>query len=187
VLLQLGLVVPVGRQLSGRQWRLPIWRRTLLCSTNVRCRGTFSFPQLDPGEFARYPFEVTFPPLIDHLVLLQWNWATIFILGFGNLAAIDFQQRSMAAKTGFGARVANVLAACLCLVIGIPIAYTGSILRYGQHVFSVDQLAHNFLTPECTTVPTRCTQRLRPTRVLDHWACRPVVFGSPNKMHSSSC
>jgi hypothetical protein len=48
---------------------------------------------------------------------------------FGYLAAIDFQARSMAAKTGFGARISNFLAGLLCVVIGIPISYVGSIMR----------------------------------------------------------
>ena len=38
-----------------------------------------------------------------------WNWATIFILGFGNLAALDFQARCMAARSPL-ASLAHALA-----------------------------------------------------------------------------
>jgi hypothetical protein len=29
---------------------------------------------------------------------IVWNWATIFVLGFGNLGALDFQSRCLAGK-----------------------------------------------------------------------------------------
>jgi hypothetical protein len=59
-----------------------------------------------------------------------WNWATIFILGFGNLGALDFQARCMAAKTPTTARIGCVISGCLTLLVGVPFAYLGSITRY---------------------------------------------------------
>jgi Na+/pantothenate symporter len=58
-----------------------------------------------------------------------WNWATIFILGFGNLAALDFQARCMAAKTPSIATWGCILGGLITFVIGIPFAYMGAISR----------------------------------------------------------
>ena len=59
-----------------------------------------------------------------------WNWATIIILGFGNLAAIDFQARCMAAKDRNTATAACLIAGCIGLAVGIPFAYIGAVSRY---------------------------------------------------------
>lgn len=58
-----------------------------------------------------------------------WNWATIFILGFGNLAALDFQARCLAAKTPNIAMWGCLLGGCFTFFTGIPFAYLGSITR----------------------------------------------------------
>ena len=60
---------------------------------------------------------------------LFWDWATIFILGFGNLAALDFQARCMAAKTASTARIGCLIGGCLTFLVGIPFAYLGAITR----------------------------------------------------------
>lgn len=59
-----------------------------------------------------------------------WNRATIFILGIGNLAALDFQVRCMAANSPFAARWGCVIGGCLTFFIGIPFSYLGAITRY---------------------------------------------------------
>jgi Na+/proline symporter len=59
-----------------------------------------------------------------------WNWATIFILAFGNLAALDFQARCMAAKSPLHARIGCIIGGCLTFFVGIPFAYLGAITRY---------------------------------------------------------
>lgn len=51
---------------------------------------------------------------------IVWDWATIFILGVGNLAALDFQARSMASKTPKIARRGNFIAGLLVIFIGVP-------------------------------------------------------------------
>lgn len=51
-------------------------------------------------------------------------------LGFGNLAALDFQARCMAAKTEFIATAGCLIAGCLTFFTGIPFAYLGAITRY---------------------------------------------------------
>jgi hypothetical protein len=60
---------------------------------------------------------------------IMWNWATIFILGFGNLAALDFQARCMAAKSSKVARLGCILAGCITLLVGVPVSFLGSIMR----------------------------------------------------------
>ena len=59
-----------------------------------------------------------------------WNWSTIFILAFGNLAALDFQARCMAAKTPQIARIGCFIAAVFTLFVAIPFSFMGSITRY---------------------------------------------------------
>ena len=61
---------------------------------------------------------------------LFWDWATIFILGFGNLAALDFQARCMASKTSRAAQLGCLIGGCLTFLVGIPFAYLGAITRY---------------------------------------------------------
>jgi Na+/proline symporter len=60
---------------------------------------------------------------------ILWNWATILILGFGNLAALDFQARCMAAKTPNTARLGCIIGGLLTFFIGVPFAYLGAITR----------------------------------------------------------
>lgn len=60
---------------------------------------------------------------------ILFNWATIFVLGFGNLAALDFQARCMASKDGATATKGCIIAGILTWFIGIPFAYLGAITR----------------------------------------------------------
>jgi hypothetical protein len=58
-----------------------------------------------------------------------WDWATIFILAFGNLGALDFQARCMASKTPKVARIGCIIGGIFTFFIGIPFAYLGAITR----------------------------------------------------------
>ena len=58
-----------------------------------------------------------------------WNWATIFILGFGNLAALDFQARCMAAQTPKIATYGCIIGGLFTFFVGIPFSYMGAITR----------------------------------------------------------
>jgi Na+/proline symporter len=60
---------------------------------------------------------------------IVFNWATIFVLGFGNLAALDFQARCMASKTPRIATIGCLLAGMLTFLVGIPFSYMGAITR----------------------------------------------------------
>jgi Na+/proline symporter len=63
---------------------------------------------------------------------ILWNWATIFILALGNLAALDFQARCIASNTPRTARVGCLVAGCITLFVGVPFAFLGSITRYAR-------------------------------------------------------
>ena len=58
-----------------------------------------------------------------------FNWATIFVLGFGNLAALDFQARCMASRTPKIATIGCLIAGVMTFFVGIPFAYLGAITR----------------------------------------------------------
>ncbi|KAL7531840.1 hypothetical protein ACHAXR_004270 [Thalassiosira sp. AJA248-18] len=77
---------------------------------------------------------------------IVFNWATIFVLGFGNLAALDFQARCMASKTPKTATMGCAIAGCLTFIVGIPFAYLGAITRvhYGP-----DSARASFETDSC--------------------------------------
>eukprot|EP01084_Bolivina_argentea_P291301 500634_1 len=84
-----------------------------------------------------------------------FNWATIFVLAFGNLGALDFQARCMAAKNGKHATIANIIAGLLTFIVGIPFAYMGSITRiyYGPDsqyaMFETDTCSKILDLPQC--------------------------------------
>ena len=59
-----------------------------------------------------------------------FNWATIIILAFGNLAALDFQARCMAAKSPRKASLGCYIGGLLTLFVGIPFSFLGSRIRY---------------------------------------------------------
>lgn len=86
---------------------------------------------------------------------ILFNWSVIIALSFGNLAALDFQARNLAAKTAKTATVANVIAGCLTLIIGVPFAYMGAITRYHYGpdskyaVFETDTCSSILDLPQC--------------------------------------
>ncbi|CAN0148101.1 unnamed protein product, partial [Hapterophycus canaliculatus] len=86
---------------------------------------------------------------------ILFNWATIFVLGFGNLAALDFQARCMAAKTPKIATMGNLIAAGLTFIVGITFSFMGGYARlyYGpdsQYAsFTVDTCSKFLDLPTC--------------------------------------
>jgi Na+/proline symporter len=86
---------------------------------------------------------------------ILWNWATIFILGFGNLAALDFQARTMASKTPRIATIGCIIAGFLTFFVGIPFSYLGAITRtyYGPDTarasFKADTCSRILDLPTC--------------------------------------
>eukprot|EP00961_Rhodomonas_salina_P011025 147794-Rhodomonas_salina.1 len=78
-----------------------------------------------------------------------WDWATIFILGFGNLAALDFQARCMSAKSPNIARIGCLIAGLLTFFVGIPFSYMGAITR---HYYGPDSIHAEFEADSCSKV-----------------------------------
>jgi hypothetical protein len=76
-----------------------------------------------------------------------WDWATIFILGFGNLAALDFQARCMAAKSPLDARIGCIIGGILTFFVGIPFSYLGAITR---HYYGPDSIYAEFEADTCS-------------------------------------
>lgn len=60
---------------------------------------------------------------------IMWNWATILILAFGNIAALDFQARCLPSQTSRVATLGCLIGGCITLIVGIPFSYLGSITR----------------------------------------------------------
>jgi hypothetical protein len=93
---------------------------------------------------------------------LFWNWATILILGFGNLGALDFQVRCMASKTPRIARIGCFIGGLFTFFVGIPFSFLGPITRvyYGPDsphaMFEADtcSAALGLVRKEMPTAPT---------------------------------
>lgn len=61
---------------------------------------------------------------------IYWNWVTFIVMAFGNLAALDFQVRCMAAKTPNTARLGCILGGCFTFFVGIALSFLGGNTRY---------------------------------------------------------
>jgi Sodium:solute symporter family len=118
------------------------------CPSPDNCRadnGAYPF-----GDLPYYPGQ-----MLDSLALtpfpnaIFWNWATIFILGFGNLAALDFQVRVMAAKSPRDAQIGCFVAGCITLLIGVPFAYFGGMTRY---YYGPDSIHAEFNVDTCSPI-----------------------------------
>lgn len=97
----------------------------------------------DPDAYAPFP----------NAILL--NWATIFVLGLGNLCALDFQARTMASKNVLTARIGNLLAGILLICISMPFGLLAGLARkyYGPDspyaVFDADTCSAPLQLPSC--------------------------------------
>jgi len=89
-------------------------------------RGAYPF-----GDQRQYAGQMTDPYALDPFPnAILWNWATIIILGLGNLAALDFQARCMASKTARNARIGCIIGGIITFFVGIPFSYLGGLTRY---------------------------------------------------------
>lgn len=105
------------------------YNAALWCSSPDNCTSdNGAYPigdkQVFPDQMTNAQALTPFPNAIF------WNWCTIFILGVGNLGALDFQARCMASKTPRTAQIGCICAGLFSFFIGIPFAYMGSISRY---------------------------------------------------------
>ncbi|KAJ1446473.1 Sodium:solute symporter family-domain-containing protein, partial [Pelagophyceae sp. CCMP2097] len=100
-----------------------------------------SFPEQNRNEMLNPHALTPFPSGIF------FNWATIFILSFGNLAALDFQGRCMAAKTPKIAKYGCYAAGVIGILVAVPIAYLGAITRY---YYGPDSVNADFAADTCS-------------------------------------
>lgn len=90
---------------------------------------------MDNGAYPIGDQRVFADQMTSHLSLspfpnaIFWNWATLFILAFGNLGALDFQARCMASRTPSSSAIGCAIAAVLTIVVGVPLSYLGAIAR----------------------------------------------------------
>lgn len=106
---------------------------------------TFAYPE---GDHAIWPNSMTsadaYAPFPNAILL---NWATIIVLGLGNLCALDFQQRCMAAKSPKVARAANLTAGVLLLALCVPFTLmAGYVRRY----YGPDSPSAQFAADTCS-------------------------------------
>lgn len=107
------------------------------------------------GDKRVYSNEMTSALALDPFPnAIFWNWATLFILGVGNLGALDFQARCMASKTPTTARIGCFIAGAFTLLLGIPFSYLGALTRV---YYGPDAVTGEFSTDTCQTnvgIPT---------------------------------
>ncbi|KAL3789680.1 LOW QUALITY PROTEIN: hypothetical protein HJC23_003881, partial [Cyclotella cryptica] len=121
------------------------YNEELWCPSPDNCRvdnGAYPF-----GDQRKFSNQMTDPyALTPFPNAIMFNWATIFVLGFGNLAALDFQARCMASKTPKVATVSCLIAGCLTFAVGIPYGYLGAITRV---YYGPDSARAEFETDSC--------------------------------------
>lgn len=81
---------------------------------------------------------------------IHFNWITIFVLGFGNLAALDFQARVFGAKGPKTAVAGCILGGVISWIVGITFSFTSGAARalYGPS------------SPYAEFVPDSCSQEI---------------------------
>ena len=60
---------------------------------------------------------------------ILFNWSQLIVLAFGNMGALDFQARCMASKSARIATIGCIVSGILCIVVGVPFSFLGSIAR----------------------------------------------------------
>ncbi|PNH00857.1 High-affinity choline transporter 1, partial [Tetrabaena socialis] len=141
----LGFALDLGGNVTART---PGYTGPVDCVDPVTGAGTcdnFAYPvgdhlvwpksMADPDAYAPFP----------NAILL--NWATIFVLGFGNLCALDFQARCMAAKGPNVARIANFIAGAVLVCLGVPFGLLAGLAR--KH-YGPDSVYANFEADTCS-------------------------------------
>lgn len=100
----------------------------LWCPSDAECKA-------DNGAYPIGDQRVFNNQMTSHTALtpfpnaIMFNWATLFVLAFGNLAALDFQARCMAAKTAKTAQYGCFIGGLFTFFVGIPFSYMGAITR----------------------------------------------------------
>eukprot|EP00934_Nitzschia_sp_Nitz4_P005955 Nitzschia sp. Nitz4//scaffold243_size29414//16856//19408//NITZ4_008060-RA/size29414-augustus-gene-0.13-mRNA-1//-1//CDS//3329543843//5945//frame0 len=120
----------------------------LWCPTDDNCTA-------DNGAYPIGDEPIFWNQMFNYLALtpfpnaIYWNWCTVFILGFGNLAALDFQARCMAAKTPSIATWGCIIGGLFTFFVGLPFASLGSITRV---YYGPDSIHASFTTDTCSEI-----------------------------------
>ena len=111
-----------------------------------------------PIDNGAYPFGDQ-PQFSNHMTDAQaltpfpnaffYSWVTLIVLAFGNVAAIDFQVRCMAAETPRAATLGCIIGACFTFFVGIPFSYLGGITRV---YYGPDSIHAEFDADTCSDI-----------------------------------
>ena len=81
-------------------------------------------PAYPLGDVPAVPSQMTDKDALDPIPnAIVLNWATLVVLAFGNLGALDFQARVFAAKTPRTAAIGCFIAGTVCMAIGTCFAF----------------------------------------------------------------
>ncbi|KAG2422590.1 hypothetical protein HXX76_015918 [Chlamydomonas incerta] len=132
----------------------------------------------DPNAYAPFPNAVLY------------NWVSIFVLGFGNMCALDFQARCIAAKSPRTARIACFIAGVALVLLAVPFGMLGGLTRkyFGPDSqfaeFEVDTCSAPLGRPSCAKwLPQENTAVFRflweqAPRAIGAWAMIAMVAAS---------
>ncbi|KAF6257333.1 Sodium:solute symporter family-domain-containing protein [Scenedesmus sp. NREL 46B-D3] len=95
--------------------------------TGASTCDNYAFPA---GDMAVNPKGMTdvnaYAPFPNAILM---NWATLVVLSLGNLCALDFQARSMAARSARTARWGNIIAGVILMGFSLPFGLLGGFAR----------------------------------------------------------
>jgi len=87
-------------------------------------------PAYANGDEQMFAEQMSDPDVLDPIPnAIHFNWITIFVLGFGNLAALDFQARVFGAKTPNVAMVGCILGGVISWIVGVLFSFTSGAAR----------------------------------------------------------
>lgn len=87
-------------------------------------------PAYPNGDEPAFGEQMNDPNALDPIPnAIHFNWITIFVLGFGNLAALDFQARVFGARTPKVAMIGCILGGIISWIVGITFSFTSGSAR----------------------------------------------------------
>uniref|UniRef100_A0A383W3V0 Uncharacterized protein n=2 Tax=Scenedesmaceae TaxID=3086 RepID=A0A383W3V0_TETOB len=157
-------------------------------ATGASTCDNFAFPAGDMAVNPRGMTDVDAYAPFPNAILM--NWATLVVLSLGNLCALDFQARSMAARNSRTARWANIIAGLVLMGFSVPFGLLGG---YARKYHGPDSPYAEFAADTCSAplgLPS-CAQWLpddkfvlfkylweRVPRVLGGWSVLAILCAS---------
>ncbi len=87
-------------------------------------------PAYPIGDVTQSPSQMSDPDALDPIPnAIFFNWVTIFVLGFGNLAALDFQARVFSAKSPMTAVAGCIMGGIISWVVGCTFSHCSGAVR----------------------------------------------------------